>query len=104
MTSLIPIVILLVGAAIGALVAWLMLNAKTRRAFEDGKSDSATQIAAFNERLAAKERELVKLHQAFDEEVTERDSSREENSRLRANLEGERRAATERSESFKQAA
>ena len=104
MTSLIPIAILLAGAAIGGLLAWLLANAKTKRAFADGKADSATQLATFNERLAAKERETLRLQQAFDEEVRESESLRQENSRLLANLEGERRAATERSESFKQAA
>jgi DNA recombination protein RmuC len=104
MTSFIPIVILLAGAAIGALLAWLGLKGKAQRAFDDGKADSATQLTAFSERLAAKDRELLKLQQAFDEEVTENQSLVEETSRLSANLEGERRAATERSESFKQAA
>lgn len=104
MTSLIPIVILLAGAAIGAVLAWLLVNAKAKRAFEDGQADSATQLATFNERLAAKEREVLRLQQAFDQEVGETESLRGENSRLQAQLEGERRAATERSESFKQAA
>jgi DNA recombination protein RmuC len=104
MTSFIPIVILLTGAAIGALLAWLLLNAKAKGAFEDGRAKSATELATFNERLAAKEREILKLQQAFDEEVSAGESLREQNSRLQANLEGERRAATERSESFKQAA
>src|SRR6185503_19098717 len=104
MTSLIPIVILLAGAAIGVVAACLVLNAKAKRAFTDGQSESATQLAAVNERLAAKDRELLKLQQAFDEEVTGSESLRAENVRLHANLEGERRAAHERSESFKQAA
>ena len=104
MTSFTPVLILLAGAAIGAVVAWLVLNAKAKRAFADGQSESATQLAAINERLAAKDRELAKLQQSFDEEVTESESLRDENARLNANLEGERRAAQERSDSFKQAA
>lgn len=104
MTSFIPILILLAGAAIGAVVAWLVLNTKAKRAFVDGQSESATQMAAVNERLAAKDRELLKLQHAFDEEITQSESVRTENVRLNANLEGERRAAQERSESFKQAA
>src|SRR3954454_6884946 len=104
MTSFIPIVILLAGAAIGALLVWLLVNARAKRAFADGKADSATQLATFNERLAAKERETVRLQQAFDEGVRESEALRQDNSRLQANLEGERRAAAERSESFKQAA
>src|SRR6266849_1803893 len=101
MANLIPVLILLAGAALGAIVAALIFKAKAARAFEDGKAASATQIAAFNERLAAKEHELLKLQQAFDKEVAESDRLHEQNAQLKAELEGERRAAQERSESFK---
>ncbi|HXT63843.1 MAG TPA: DNA recombination protein RmuC [Pyrinomonadaceae bacterium] len=104
MDSLIPVLTLIFGAAIGAVVAWLALHAKWHRGFDDGKAASATEIAALNERIAAKDRELQKLQSAFDEEVGESDSLRTENTRLQANVEGERRAAHERAESFKQAA
>lgn len=104
MASLIPVLILIAGAAVGAIVAALIFKTKAARAFDDGKAESATQIAAFTERLSAKEHELLKVQQTFDREVIESDRLREENSELRANLEGERRAAHERSESFKQAA
>src|SRR2546423_9399417 len=104
MTSLIPIIILIAGAALGGLLTWLSLKSKASRAFEDGKADSATQLAALNERVNAKDHELSRLQTVFDREVSESDSLRAENARLQANLEGERRAATERSESFKQAA
>src|SRR2546423_1518621 len=104
MTNLIPILILLAGAALGALITWLTARARAQRAFADGKAESATQIAAFNERIAAKERELSKLQQALDKEVAASQGLRDENARLSAGLEGERRAAAERSESFKQAA
>src|SRR5580765_3807591 len=93
MNALIPVLILLGGAALGAIIAALIFKTKANRAFEDGKADSATQLAAFTERLAAKENELAKLQQAFDKEASQTDR-----------LEGERRAAQERSESFKQAA
>src|SRR5215471_3972377 len=104
MTNLIPIFILLAGAVIGASLAWLVLNTKIKRSFKDGQADSATQIAAINERIAAKEHEVLKLQQALDKQTGESSSLRNENAQLKANLEGERRAATERSESFKQAA
>src|ERR1044071_4086712 len=101
MDSLIPVLTLIFGAAIGALVAWLALHAKWHRGFDDGKAASATELAALNERVAAKDRELQKLQEAFDAEVIAGDRLREESSRLQAELEGERRAAHERSESFK---
>ncbi|HEX7721738.1 MAG TPA: DNA recombination protein RmuC [Pyrinomonadaceae bacterium] len=104
MNNLVPILILLAGAALGALITWLIVSARAKRAFTDGKAESATQIAALNERFAAKEHELSKLQQVFDKEVVTGEARRIENARLSAGLEGERRAAAERSESFKQAA
>src|SRR5437763_6169035 len=104
MTNLIPILILLAGAALGTLITWLTVRARARRAFADGKAESATQIATLKERFAAKEHELSKLQQALDKEGVTGEGLRTENARLSAGLEGERRAAAERSESFKQAA
>src|SRR2546421_1759109 len=104
MNSFIPILILLAGAALDALITWLIVSARAKRAFTDGKTESATQIATLNERFAAKEHELSKLQQVLDKEVAGGEALRIENARLSASLEGERRAAAERSESFKQAA
>src|ERR1051326_9288940 len=104
MDSVLPVLTLIFGALIGAVVAWLALHAKWHRGFDDGRAASATEIAALQERLAAKDRELAKLQQTFETEVTDGDRMREDNARLLANLEGERRAGVERSESFKQAA
>ena len=104
MDSLIPVVMIFVGVAIGAVVAGLLLRAKAKRSYEDGKADSATQVAALQERLAARDQEVQKLQQSFDKEVAQRERLREDNADLKAQLEGERRAAQERSESFKQAA
>jgi DNA recombination protein RmuC len=101
---LLPVVILLIGAAFGAIVVWLIFRAKAKRSFEDGRADSMTQIATLQERLAAKDRELQKLQETFNREVAELIRVKEESSTLRADLEGERRAAQERTESFKQAA
>ena len=101
MDSLIPVLTLIFGAAIGAVVAWLALHAKSHRAFDDGKAASATELAALQERLAAKDRELAKLQQIFETGVSDGDRLREDNARLLADLEGERRAAQERTESFK---
>jgi DNA recombination protein RmuC len=101
MESLIPVAMVLIGAAIGAVSVWLVLSTKARRSYEDGKADSATQVATLHERLAAKDRELQKLQEAFDREVAEMARVTEQNSILKADLEGERRASHERSESFK---
>jgi DNA recombination protein RmuC len=99
--SFISIAILLAGAVLGALIAWLTLRAKAQRSYEDGKADSATQIATFQERLAARDRDVQRLTETFEREVSEHVRARDETASLKADLEGERRAAQERSESFK---
>ena len=89
------------GALVGGGVVWLALHAKWHRGFDDGKAASATELAALQERIAAKDRELTKLQQTFEGEITDGDRLRADNARLLAELEGERRAAQERSDSFK---
>jgi DNA recombination protein RmuC len=104
MDSLIPVVMILTGIVVGAVIVWLLLRAQSQRSYEKGQADSATQVAALQERLAARDQEVQKLQQSFDKEVGQREHLREDNAGLKAQLEGERRAAQERSESFKQAA
>ncbi len=101
MEPLIPALTLIFGALVGAVVVWLALHAKWHRGFDDGQAASAAEIAALQERVAAKDREVQKLQETFDAEVIESDGLRGENTRLQAELAGERRAAQERSESFK---
>src|SRR5882724_4220464 len=101
MDSLIPVVMIFTGIVVGAVTVWLVLRAKAQRSYADGKTDSATEIATLHERLAAKNRELQKLQESFDKEVAELSRVKKENAVLMADLEGERRAAQERSESFK---
>src|SRR5712664_3090406 len=101
MNSLIPVALVLLVSCIGSFVAWLFVRAKAGRSYEDGKADSATEIATLHERLSAKDHELERLHAAFDKEVAEVTRAQEQNSILKADLEGERRAAQERNESFK---
>ena len=101
MENLIPALTLILGAIIGGVAAWLAFRAKAHRGFDDGKAAAATELAALHERVAAKEREIQKLQETFDAEVSEADGLRDHNSSLQAQLEGERRAAQERSESFK---
>src|SRR5437660_5595995 len=101
MTNLIPVFVLLVGVAIGAVVTWLVFKSKATTAYQDGKAESATQLAAFNERLTAKDHELQRLHQSSEKETAAGETLRDQNSRLKAELEGERRAAVERHESFR---
>src|SRR6266700_4536246 len=104
MNSMVPVALVLFGTILGAAVVWLNLRARATQRYEAGKADSVTQIATLHERLASKDREFQRLQDAFDKERAELSSTKEQNSHLKADLEGERRAAQERSESFKQAA
>ena len=91
------IVVFLIGVALGAGVGWFLLRTKA-------SSASAADLAVLKERLMGKETELQRLQEAFTNEVAEHKHSREGNAELKAELEGERRAAQERKDSFKQAA
>ena len=96
-TQLLSLIIFLAGAGLGAAAGWFLL--KTR-----ASSVSAAELATLKERLEGKESELQKLRGVLDGEVDEHRRAREESVQLRAGLEGERRAAQERKDSFKQAA
>src|ERR1700752_2567291 len=103
MDNLLPVIFLLLGALIGALVVWLVLKASAKRSFEDGRANSVTEVATLNERLAAKDRELQKLHEAFERESAGRTRAATETTTLKAQLAAEQRGAQQRDESFRQA-
>ncbi|HEY7784081.1 MAG TPA: DNA recombination protein RmuC [Pyrinomonadaceae bacterium] len=94
---------LVLGLGLGALVVWLTLRARISHEYDRAKAESAAQFATLTERLAGKDNELRRVQDAFDKELTGRDSLRCENVELKAALEGERRAASERKEAFQQA-
>jgi len=96
-TQILFIVVFLIGAALGVAVSWFLLKTKA-------SSASAADLATLKERLIGKESELQGLQQTFNTEVAEHKHSRQENAQLKAEIEGERRAAQERKDSFKQAA
>ncbi|MEP6913469.1 MAG: DNA recombination protein RmuC, partial [bacterium] len=96
-TQILSIVVFLIGVALGAAVAWFLLRTKA-------SSASAADLAVMKERLTGKETESQRLEEGLNKEVAEHKHSREENVQLKAALEGERRAAQERKDSFKQAA
>ena len=96
-TQILSILVFLIGVALGAAVAWVLLRTKA-------SSASAADLAVLKERLSGKETESQRLQEGLNNEVAEHRHSREENVQLKAALEGERRAAQERKDSFKQAA
>jgi len=102
--NLLPVLGLLLGAVIGAVVVWLVFRGRAQQSYDNGRVDSAAELATLQERLAARENETRKTQEAFDREIVNREQLREAHSTLKAQLEGERRAAQERADSFKQAA
>src|SRR5882762_3259827 len=93
---LIATVVLLLGAAVGAVLAWLLLKTKAGAV-------TAAELATLKERLAGKENELQKQHNALQREVADHKQSRAENATLQADLQGERRGGQERISSFNKA-
>ena len=92
--SLITVLILLSGAVVGCTLAWFLLKTRALAA-------RATELATLKERLAGRSQEMQKLQEALNREAAEHRRAREQCAQLRAELEGERRAGHERSESFK---
>lgn len=95
-TQILSIVVFLAGAGLGAAAGWFLLRTKA-------SSASAADLATLKERLEGKDAEVQRLQAAVDNEVAEHKHSREEGVQLKAALEGERRAATERITAFKNA-
>src|SRR5947199_179527 len=78
MDSLIPVVMILSGIVVGALVVWLLLRAQSQRSYERGQADSSTHVAALQERLVARDQEVQKLQQSCDKEIAQREQLRED--------------------------
>lgn len=94
---------LLFGIGLGALLVWLALRVRLAHEYERAKAETATHLAVLTERLSGKEQELRKLEETFENVLIEQDAAQAEVTELKAALEGERRAAEERSGAFKQA-
>src|SRR5256714_9487258 len=97
MDSLIPVVMILIGIAIGAALGWFLLRAKAR-------ASNAAELATLKERITGKETELQKLQAGLEAALAEHNRARDHNSQLNAELAAERRAVQAREESFRQAA
>jgi DNA recombination protein RmuC len=95
-TQILSILIFIAGAVLGSVVAWFLLKTKAA-------SSNAADLATLRERLGGKDAELQKLQSALNNEVAEHKQARDESGQLKAALEGERRAATERLAAFKNA-
>ncbi len=94
MGSLIPVVMILIGAIIGASLTWLVTRTKARRSYADGQADSKTEIATLAERLAAKNRELEEFRSTIEGTNRKKQELSEE-----IREEAEKRSAAEQSAS-----
>ncbi|HLA13006.1 MAG TPA: DNA recombination protein RmuC [Pyrinomonadaceae bacterium] len=84
----------LFGLVLGFSGAWLLLRTRANAA-------NAAELAMLNERLIARKQEIQKLESTLRREVDAHAQTREQETKLRAEVEGERRAAHERNESFR---
>jgi len=103
MEVLLPVSMLALGLAVGALSLWVITRTKLRYEFDRGRADGETERATLIERLAGKDDQLRELREALDHEGYESERLRGENASNLANLlalqtrlEDERRASHEK--------
>jgi DNA recombination protein RmuC len=90
------LVLLAVGALIGACVAWLFMRARSQAAYERGQSETAVRLAtsverarSLEEQVAALDRENRELGTQAQTVIRQLGEAREENARLRTSLDAE---------------
>ena len=90
MTSILPIVGLVLGLGLGAAGAWLALRGRIADAIQLSRAEAQTQLAALQERLQGHERRLAEM-------AAESQQCNEETRRLREQAQGEtaKRSAAE---------
>jgi DNA recombination protein RmuC len=96
-------VTLIAGILLGALAAWLILRERATRAREAGRLELAADLAALQERIAGRDRQIEEAGAALERSVAEAARLRAENAGLQARLaqlatrlEEERKAAAEK--------
>ena len=67
MDYIFPILMLLLGIALGGVGAWLLLRAKIGAAYDRGRGESATETAALAERLVARDESIEELRNRLSE-------------------------------------
>jgi len=103
MDVVLPIVMLVLGIAVGGGAAWLVLRGKVRHALDRGRGEAGAEMAALSERLVGREETIEELRR----ELSGRDVSLEKlqaevlalsdrGSRLETTLKEERRQAAEK--------
>jgi DNA recombination protein RmuC len=79
-----PSIVMLVGIAVGCIATWLLLRAKTRHAYDQGKADAAIERTALEERLKASQQDVEGLQKRVREIEDKIEQYREANTKLEA--------------------
>jgi DNA recombination protein RmuC len=67
MDYILPILMLLIGVAIGGCGVWLLMRAKIAAAYDRGRGESSTEMAALGERLLARDSSIEELRNRLSE-------------------------------------
>ena len=103
MDHILPILLLLIGLAVGSGAVWLLLRAKIQHAFDRGKTEADAERIALGERLNARDQTIDGLNEKVQELQRETAQHRDSQLRLQSQvtqlattLEQERKQAEEK--------
>ncbi|HEY9501027.1 MAG TPA: DNA recombination protein RmuC, partial [Pyrinomonadaceae bacterium] len=86
MENFFPLLMLVIGIIIGALLVYFTSRSKLRYEFDRGRTHSETEIATLSERLAGKDRQLLDVRETLDMQTAQINELQNENARTLANL------------------
>jgi DNA recombination protein RmuC len=86
MENFFPLLMLVIGIVIGALLVYFTSRSKLRYEFDRGRTHSETEIATLSERLAGKDRQLLDVRETLDMQTAQINELQNENARTLANL------------------
>jgi DNA recombination protein RmuC len=86
MENVFPLLMLVIGIVIGALLVYFTSRSKLRYEFDRGRAHSDTEIATLSERLAGKDRQLLDVRETLDMQTAQINELQNENARTLANL------------------
>ena len=86
MENFFPLLMLVIGIIIGALLVYFTSRSKLGYEFDRGRTQSETEIATLSERLAGKDRQLLDVRETLDMQTAQVNELQNENARTLANL------------------
>ena len=86
MENFFPLLMLIIGIIIGALLVYFTSRSKLRYEFDRGRAQSETEIATLSERLAGKDRQLLDVRETLDMQTAQTNELQNENARTLASL------------------